>query len=358
MAKNSIRDWDVVAVNNTDIAGIGITGANLPSNFDNAMRTIMGQVADVNTGVQPVSDTWTYCDPADTTKRFRFDAGSISTATTRVVTMPNADFTIGATSGANVPLMNGANTWSAIQTISNASGGAGDTWGGRLLSLENFAPGIFFKDNSGSVNNGLISVDSNLLRVWGTPNTDGTSLTERFRLDISSGRLVFGERVVSTGTDAIIGTTTAGQVILRPNGGDGAFVTGQLVVTPSTFTWNTETVYHSGNVVPVADGGTGSTTAAGARTNIGLGGLAVLDVTDLFYTGSSSSTTSFPIGAIVSMVSDTDINRNGTVGVCLRTSNTFDYVNSGAGSAGAALAGTWRSRGRVISDAYIMQRVA
>ncbi|MGZ2477988.1 hypothetical protein [Sinorhizobium medicae] len=291
------------------------------------------------------------------------------------------------TSGANVPLMNAANTWAALQTVANASGGAGDTWGGRLLHLENFAPGIYFQDNSGSVNNGLLNVDSNLFRIWGTPNTDGTSLTEHFRLNISTGaalfggtlsvnsavgfgstmsvtgasaltgRVNFGERIVSTGTDAIIGTANAGQVILRPNGGDGGFTTGQVVVTPTTFTWNGETIYHSGNVVPVADGGTGSTTASGARTNLGLGGLAVMDVTGLFYTGSSVSNTVFPVGSIVfASLGGTRPDLNSTTTV--RLSGTTGYSIEGAE---AALSGTWRHRGgyTVSGDRFgIYQRVA
>ncbi|WP_234838606.1 hypothetical protein [Sinorhizobium meliloti] len=291
------------------------------------------------------------------------------------------------TSGANVPLMNAANTWAALQTVANAAGGAGDTWGGRLLHLENFAPGIYFQDNSGSVNNGLLNVDSNLLRIWGTPNTDGTSLTEHFRLNISTGaalfggtlsvnsavgfgstmsvtgastltgRINFGERIVSTGTDAVIGTTSPGQVILRPNGGDGGFTTGQVVVTPTTFTWNGETIYHSGNVVPVADGGTGSTTASGARTNLGLGGLAVMDVTGLFYTGSSVSNTVFPVGSIVfASLGGTRPDLNSTTTV--RLSGTTGYSIEGAE---AALSGTWRHRGgyTVSGDRFgIYQRVA
>lgn len=44
MAKNSFLDWDTTASNNTDVAGIGIQGTNLPSNFDNALRTIMAQL--------------------------------------------------------------------------------------------------------------------------------------------------------------------------------------------------------------------------------------------------------------------------------------------------------------------------
>lgn len=94
MAKDTVRDWDVTASNNTDIAGIGIQGTNAVSNFDGALRTLMAQVADVDGGVQPLNDTFTLCDPADTTKRVRIDAGNVAAATTRVLTMPNADVNI------------------------------------------------------------------------------------------------------------------------------------------------------------------------------------------------------------------------------------------------------------------------
>lgn len=408
------------------------------------------------------------------------------------------------TSGANLPFMNGANTWSAVQTFTNTGGGAGDTWGGRLLTLQNFAPGIYMQDDSGSAYNAIINIDSSLLRFWGTPNADGTSLTERFSLNLSTGaalfggtltvtgassfssgsfsttlsvtgastltgRINFGERIVSTGTDAIIGTTSAGQVILRPNGGDGAFTTGQLVVTASALTWAGETIYHSGNVVPVADGGTGATTASGARTNLGLGtaavkntgtsgdavpllnaantwsasqiidngtsyvqlgisrsgmtgsfealatpslrvgtvtdhdflikrnesnvatfgsaamalatnyaisfagtgaattrtnlglgGLAVMDVDGLFYTGSSSTNTSFPVGSIIVTQNTAGLARNASMTPALNTVTTEFYIQAGHANAGSSLTGTWRGRGRCeISDGlYIIQRVA
>lgn len=146
MAKNNVRDWDATASNNTDIAGIGIQGTNLPSNFDNALRTVMAQVAAVDAGTEPVNDTWTFCDPVDTTKRVRIDAGTVATATTRVLTMPDADVTISAfaatllddaaatnmrvtlglgtssivntgTSGATIPLLNAANTFSGVTSF-------------------------------------------------------------------------------------------------------------------------------------------------------------------------------------------------------------------------------------------------
>lgn len=46
MTKDNLYEWDATADNNSDIGGIGIEGSNLPSNFDNALREVMAQVAD------------------------------------------------------------------------------------------------------------------------------------------------------------------------------------------------------------------------------------------------------------------------------------------------------------------------
>lgn len=89
MPKTTVRDWDSTASNNTDIDGIGIQGTNAVSNFDGAFREAMAQIADVDGGVQPVNDTWTFCDPADTTKRTRLDAGNVTAGQTRVITAPD-----------------------------------------------------------------------------------------------------------------------------------------------------------------------------------------------------------------------------------------------------------------------------
>lgn len=94
MAKDTVRSWDTVASNNTDIAGIGIQGSNAVSNFDGAIRTVMKQIADVDEGVEPMNDTFTLCDPADSTKRVRIDAGPVGAGQTRVLTMPDANVTI------------------------------------------------------------------------------------------------------------------------------------------------------------------------------------------------------------------------------------------------------------------------
>lgn len=45
MAKGSLKSWDVTASLNTDVGGIAILGSSNVSNFDNAIREMMAQLA-------------------------------------------------------------------------------------------------------------------------------------------------------------------------------------------------------------------------------------------------------------------------------------------------------------------------
>jgi hypothetical protein len=94
MAKDKITDYSATAASNTDVGGIGIQGTNAISNIDNAAREIMSHLAETNAGTYPVDDTWSFCDPADKTKIFRFDGVGITTGTTRVLTVPDSNGTL------------------------------------------------------------------------------------------------------------------------------------------------------------------------------------------------------------------------------------------------------------------------
>lgn len=50
MAKTAVTQWDTVAANNQDVGAIAILGTSPVSNFDNAMREIMAQIATFITG--------------------------------------------------------------------------------------------------------------------------------------------------------------------------------------------------------------------------------------------------------------------------------------------------------------------
>jgi len=50
MAKNKISEWSAVAANNTDVGGINLGEGMLPSDVNNAMREMMAQIKDQQTG--------------------------------------------------------------------------------------------------------------------------------------------------------------------------------------------------------------------------------------------------------------------------------------------------------------------
>ena len=95
MAKTKISEYDATAGNNTDLDSINLQeNVMIPSDINNALREMMAHLADMNAGTSAIQDTFTLSDPTDDTKQVRFDAEDITTATTRVLTAPDADVTI------------------------------------------------------------------------------------------------------------------------------------------------------------------------------------------------------------------------------------------------------------------------
>lgn len=100
MSKDKFTDYSATASSNTDVGGISIqTGCDF-GNVDDALREILSHIAEANAGTHPVSDTWTFGDPADLTKRYRFDAGSVTAGQTRVITVPDRTGTMVLADGA------------------------------------------------------------------------------------------------------------------------------------------------------------------------------------------------------------------------------------------------------------------
>lgn len=90
-----ITDLNPTDASNTALTGNGIQGTNFVSNFDNAMRSLLGLLGRLNSGAAPIADTFTIADPVDLTKRFRFDGGLITAGQTRVITVPDGNITLG-----------------------------------------------------------------------------------------------------------------------------------------------------------------------------------------------------------------------------------------------------------------------
>ena len=196
MAKNSIRDYSATAASNTDIGGIAIQGTNVVSNFDNAFRELMAQLADMNGGVDAIDDTMTWCDPTDATKKFRFDGVGITTATTRTITMPNASGTMA--------LLGTAQTWTATQTFPT-------------IAISGAAPGISFTDTDSNADSAISANSTNgSLVISADANNEAASSIISFSVDgvaratfDSAGALnCFGTVVVSSATPTITLTDT------------------------------------------------------------------------------------------------------------------------------------------------------
>ena len=100
MSKDKFTDYSVTASSNTDVGGININTNCDFGNVDDALRELMSHLAETNAGTYPVADTWTFADPADLTKKFRFDGGSITTGTSRVITVPDRTGTMVLEAGA------------------------------------------------------------------------------------------------------------------------------------------------------------------------------------------------------------------------------------------------------------------
>lgn len=101
MAKNKISEWSTTASNNTDVGGINIAEGCAPSGINNAIRELMAQVKDMQTGADSdgfvVGGTFTCTGSAVFSSTVTAPTPTTGDSSTKVATTA---FVAGAASGA------------------------------------------------------------------------------------------------------------------------------------------------------------------------------------------------------------------------------------------------------------------
>ena len=190
MAKNSVRDFDATAANNTDIQSVDIAENCAPSGINNAIRELMADIKDVSTGTialeSPQADSLTV-------------TGDLTVDTnTLYVDSTNNRVGVGTSSPSTV------SGFTVLEVAGSSNGG-------------------FIQVTDGTVNNSFYN--SSTVGFIGTQTNHSLGLVtngaERMRID-SSGNLLVG---VTSTTIPGVSNTTAGVSI---RGDDGSFFSRSL----------------------------------------------------------------------------------------------------------------------------------
>lgn len=264
MAKNSFADWDTTANNNTDVAGINIAEGCAPSGINNAMRAIMAQLKGGVDGevVYAAKSTNYTAVAADKNAHLRFSAAA-TLSLTAAATLATGWHVFVQADGGNVVIdPNSAELINGATTITLLNGQSAHVICTGTAFFAAISPGLAASNTFSGASGTTFSNpgDGNTLITLGTERSwfvrqRGTGSAANLSFENTSAKgFEFSSEVTYTGP----------QIIITPIGAGN-----------SSITIEGNEVYHEGNVVAVADGGTGSTTAANARTNLGVDGKVV-----------------------------------------------------------------------------------
>lgn len=245
MAKTKFTDWSTTADSNTDIGGIGILGTNQRANFDNAVRELMAQFARVNAGIDPIFATWTFGDPGDPTKRFRFNVAGILAGQTRIITVPDESGSLFINGGVLVlqvsavpnPTTNGQLVWDSENFRIVAGDGSGQRYfsSGPSTTVDNTLPR--FDGTKGRLQPSAVSADdSGNLATTGSATAANGFFVGSVRVGGAPDAVL--EEQQAQGTDAGTFTQDAWQVRalnteVRDPGGLMSVSAGQFTPTAS-----------------------------------------------------------------------------------------------------------------------------
>lgn len=219
MAKNKISEWSSTPANNTDVGGINIAEGCAPSNLNNAIREVMAQVKDMQTGAD--SDNFVIGGALTCSGAAVFSStvslGSSATASTqtqndnstKVATTAYVDSGLG--NKVDQPTYNGlvAKTGSGTVESRTITAGAG-------ISITN---GDGVSGNPTITNTGVVSINGSTGTVTLDIGTDVAALSYNavgtyvlgyiFNSEVSEGSLYSGSSIYPAGLVALSAFSTA-----------------------------------------------------------------------------------------------------------------------------------------------------